>query len=126
MKNKNREIVADATTGGKNTPDGLPTGMVCPETPIWQLTVQEFVELLESVLRKHISVPEGIARDPPQMVYGLDGLCKVMKCSKSTAMRLKKYGILDGDFTQVMHRRRSHNVFGFNIIYIISSLHFLI
>jgi hypothetical protein len=100
MKNRNREIAADATTCGKNTLDGLPTGVVRSDTPLWQLTVQEFVELLESVLRNHVSVPEGVARNPPRMVHGLDGLCEVIGCSKSTAMRLKKSGILDEAIVQ--------------------------
>ena len=94
MRNWNHGIAAGATTCGKDTPGGLPSGVVRPDTPIWQLTVQEFVELLESVLRNHAAVPEGTARDPPRMVHGLDGLCEVIGCSKSTVMRLKKSGIL--------------------------------
>ena len=100
MKDRNHGIAAGATTFGKAPAGGLPTGVLRSDTPVWQLTVQEFVELLESVLRNHAAVPESVARDPPRMVHGLDGLCEIVGCSKSTAMRLKKSGILDEAIVQ--------------------------
>ena len=80
MKDRNHGIAAGATTFGKAPAGGLPTGVLRSDTPVWQLTVQEFVELLESVLRNHAAVPESVA--------------------KSTAMRLKKSGILDEAIVQ--------------------------
>ena len=68
--------------------------------PLWQLTVQEFENLMGRILSEFFQHEEMSARDPPRMAYGLDGLCKVLGCSKSTAMRLKKSGILDEAIVQ--------------------------
>ena len=68
--------------------------------PLWQLTVQEFENLMGRILSEFFQHDEMSARDPPRMVYGLDGLCEVLGCSKSTAMRLKKSGVLDESMVQ--------------------------
>lgn len=68
--------------------------------PLWQLTVQEFENLMGRILSEFFQHDEMSARDPPRLVHGLDGLCKVLGCSKSTAMRLKKSGILDEAMVQ--------------------------
>lgn len=57
--------------------------MINPNTPIWQLTVGEFLELQ----KKYNSVQK--------YEYGIKGLAKILGCSKSKAFELKKSGILD-------------------------------
>lgn len=49
-------------------------------TPLWQLTVGEFVELMN--LQK-VEVPEKVYD------YGLKGIARTFGCSRSTAVRIK-------------------------------------
>lgn len=57
-----------------------------PHTPLWQLTVGEFIEL-----QKHI---HSISANQ-KYEYGIKGLAKVLSCSKSKAEKVKKSGVLD-------------------------------
>jgi hypothetical protein len=59
-------------------------------TPLSFLTVGEFLELLKGI-EKHKEVP------PQQKVYeyGLIGLANTLGCSKATAWKVKKSGLLD-------------------------------
>lgn len=52
-------------------------------TPIWQLTVGEFLEISKG------SFPE------KKYEYGLKGLAKILGCSVSKASEIKSSGILD-------------------------------
>lgn len=56
---------------------------VDPKTPIWQLTVEEFLEV-----SKNISSEK-------KYEYGLKGLAKILGCSVSKASEVKSAGILD-------------------------------
>ena len=69
------------------------------DKPIWQMSGRELITLLRSNLRE----TENDSGDEPQRktVYGLDGLCELFGCSKSTAMRIKKSGVIDGAISQV-------------------------
>ena len=63
--------------------------------PIWQLTVGEFVELIDSRIPKSESqfVVKNVAGS--QYVHGLAGLAKILGCSKNHAGKLKSSGIFD-------------------------------
>ena len=54
-----------------------------PQTPLWQLTVEEFVEIL-----KHLNYEI-------KYEYGLKGLAKMLGCSISKASEIKSSGLLD-------------------------------
>ena len=63
--------------------------------PIWQLTVGELVEILDS--RKE-NGEENLAKEidlDKKYVYGLLGLAKILGCSKNHAGKLKSKGIFD-------------------------------
>lgn len=53
------------------------------ETPLWQLTVGEFLEISKSFIYEK------------KYEYGLKGLAKILGCSVSKASEIKSTGILD-------------------------------
>lgn len=59
-----------------------------PKTPIWQLTVEEFLEL------------SGNGKPEVKYEYGLKGLAKILGCSVSKASEVKSSGILDDAIIQ--------------------------
>ncbi|MCC2590035.1 DUF3853 family protein [Chryseobacterium sp. MFBS3-17] len=63
--------------------------------PIWQLTIGEFVEILDS--RKPNIEEKPIIQNliGDKYVYGLLGLAKLLGCSKNHAGKLKSKGIFD-------------------------------
>lgn len=63
--------------------------------PIWQLTIREFVELLDS--RKPIPDEKTTTGNfvGEKYVYGLSGLARLLGCSKNHAGKLKSKGIFD-------------------------------
>ncbi len=72
------------------------------DKPIWQLNGREFVELMKSTLMEMESGKEEEPRK--RFVFGLDGICDLFGCSKSTAERIKKSGIIDAAITQVKRK----------------------
>jgi len=54
-----------------------------PRTPIWQLTVEEFLQV-----SKNFSAEK-------KYEYGLKGLAKILGCSVSKASEVKSSGLLD-------------------------------
>ncbi|MDD3404935.1 MAG: DUF3853 family protein [Paludibacteraceae bacterium] len=65
-------------------------------TPLWQLTVGEFQDLVKSCVGEANVVPP-----TKKYCYGLDGIASVLGCSRSSAARYKRLGFLDGAITQV-------------------------
>ena len=59
-----------------------------PKTPIWQLTVEEFLEVSKNL--------NSYKKDE----YGLKGLAKVLGCSVSKASEVKSSGILNDAIIQ--------------------------
>jgi hypothetical protein len=71
--------------------------MVSKDTPIWQLTVQEFLELQQEALR-----PQTVIQQPEKrLVHGLEGIAQLFGCSRTTASEIKKSGVIDDAITQV-------------------------
>lgn len=62
-------------------------------TPLWQLTVGEFLSIQNNN-------PQSKLDTPNNFIYGLKGLAKLLGCSKSKAYLIKKSGILDAAITQ--------------------------
>ena len=54
-----------------------------PKTPIWQLTVEEFLEVSKK------------SNAEKKYEYGLKGLARILGCSVSKASEIKSSGILD-------------------------------
>ncbi|MCT4047243.1 DUF3853 family protein [Elizabethkingia anophelis] len=69
-------------------------------TPIWQLTVAELVELLDSGKKDSNDQLAVTKEEKKEYVYGISGLAKILGCSKNHAGRLKSSGLLDGAIIQ--------------------------
>jgi len=66
-------------------------------TPIWQLTVAELIELMKEALQ-----PQTVIHQPEKrFVHGLKGIAQLFGCSWTTASEIKKSGAIDGAITQV-------------------------
>ena len=59
-------------------------------TPIWQLTVGQFRQLLAESKQTPVQAPQ-----EPRYVYGLEGLAQLLGCSKRTAQNIKASGKID-------------------------------
>ena len=73
------------------------------DKPIWQLSGREFAALMRSTLMEMETDKEEEPRTR-RFVFGLDGICDLFGCSKSTAERIKKSGIIDAAITQVKRK----------------------
>ncbi|WP_159467789.1 DUF3853 family protein [Dyadobacter sp. 3J3] len=69
---------------------------ITSETPIFQLSVGQFIDLMAKKDQSTISAPTAKEK---RYVYGLAGLCKILGCSHPTAQRIKDSGRIP--FTQV-------------------------
>lgn len=70
--------------------------------PIWQLTGEEFIKLLNSTLEDKNAESKTTPKNPnlPKYVYGIRGIANLLDCSISTANRIKKKGTLDDAIIQ--------------------------
>ena len=59
-----------------------------PKTPIWKLTVEEFLEISKKF------------NTESKYEYGLKGLAKILGCSISKASEIRSSGILDAAIIQ--------------------------
>ena len=76
-----------------------------PKTPIWQLTVEEFLEISKTFN------PE------KKYEYGLKGLAKILGCSVSKASEVKSSGLLDEAIIQngniiIIDKEKALELFG--------------
>ena len=69
-------------------------------TPIWQLTVGEFLELQKRSISPTLSTKEIEAGNKRKLVYGLKGISELFQCSISTAQKIKNNGLIDKAITQ--------------------------
>ncbi|WP_018627368.1 DUF3853 family protein [Niabella aurantiaca] len=69
------------------------------DTPIWQLTVADFIDLNKKIMAEATQPP---AKDftEKRYVYGLAGLMAALNCSKSKAHEIKKSGKIDAAISQ--------------------------
>lgn len=66
-------------------------------TPIWQLTVANLMEILREVQQA-----QPVIQQPgKKYVYGLAGIADLFKCSRTTASAIKASGRIDKAITQV-------------------------
>lgn len=75
-------------------------------TPIWQLTVGEFIELVDKSVSVSMEKVAGSVKNTdnssanPKYVYGLKGLAKLLGVSQSKAYNVKRSGVIDGAIRQ--------------------------
>lgn len=71
-------------------------------TPIWQLTVGEFLELQQRIKDKSPSSQCSlIDSKEKKLVYGLKGIAELFGCSTTTAQVIKNSGVIDKAITQI-------------------------
>lgn len=80
-----------------------------PKTPIWKLTVEEFLEIAK------------VLNAEKKYEYGLKGIAKMLGCSLSKASEIKSSGILDEAIIQngniiIVDKDKSLQLFGKNEI----------
>lgn len=71
--------------------------MVDKATPIWQLTVGEFMEIQELVTKPQTV----ITPQEKKYVYGITGIAELFSCSKTTANSIKQSGKIDKAIIQI-------------------------
>ena len=76
------------------------TTMYNLNTPIWQLTVGEFLELQERAMKPLHEQKEEPKPGKKNLVYGIKGLAELLDCSPTTAQRIKNSGVIDRAVTQ--------------------------
>lgn len=69
-------------------------------TPIWQLTVGEFLELQKQTPATHDLKPIVQSRDK-WLVHGISGIAELFGCSKRYAQKIKSSGVIDKAVSQV-------------------------
>ena len=62
-----------------------------PKTPIWKLTVEEFIDVSNQIHRES------------KYTFGLQGLADLLGCSVSTASKIKSSGMLKDAIFQRKH-----------------------
>ena len=80
-----------------------------PKTPIWKLTVEEFLEIAK------------VLNAEKKYEYGLKGIAKMLGCSLSKASEIKSSGILDEAIIQngniiIVDKDKALQLFGKNEI----------
>lgn len=78
---------------------------VDPKTPIWQLTVEDFLEVSKKITSEK------------KYEYGLKGLAKILGCSVSKASEVKSSGVLDKAIVQngniiIIDKEKALELFG--------------
>ena len=65
--------------------------------PLFSLSIQEFVNILESTLRKQSEQPQENTKDftDKRYVYGIAGIASLFNCCRTTASRILSSGKID-------------------------------
>lgn len=71
------------------------------EKPLWQFTGKDHEYMLKHVFMESLSVESPQPSSQKRYVQGYQGIANLFGCSKSTAQRIKKSGIIDDVITQV-------------------------
>lgn len=85
-------------------PDAVEPRGVAADTPLWQLTVGQFRALVAAELGGAVKTAaeeaKGRGNAGKWLVYGMEGLARLMGCGKTQAAEVKRSGILDEAITQ--------------------------
>jgi len=71
------------------------------EKPLWQFTGKDHEYMLRHVLMESFTSVDAEPSSQKRYVQGYQGIASLFGCSKSTAQRIKKSGIIDDAITQV-------------------------
>lgn len=71
------------------------------EKPLWQFTGKDHEYMLKHVLMESFTSVDAEPSSQKRYVQGYQGIATLFGCSKSTAQRIKKSGIIDDAITQV-------------------------
>ena len=71
------------------------------EKPLWQFTGKDHEYMLTHVLMESFTSVDAEPSSQKRYVQGYQGIASLFGCSKSTAQRIKKSGIIDDAITQV-------------------------
>ena len=73
------------------------------DTPLWQLSTGEFLQLLKDCLNEKSPKNNNTVATKVEehWVYGIDGIAKIFNCSRGTAMNIKKSGVINPAIKQV-------------------------
>ena len=71
------------------------------DIPLWQLSAKEFLQLIMDCLDE--KQPENVitSKVKEPWAYGIDGIARIFHCSRGTAMKIKKSGIINPAIKQV-------------------------
>lgn len=69
--------------------------------PLWQYTGEQLLELLNSRAESPQKNEQPETGKERKYLYGIDGICQLLGCSKSTASRVKSRGYLKDAITQI-------------------------
>ncbi len=81
--------------------DDDPEYVALLDKPLWQFTGKDHVYMMKHVLMESLSVESTEPSSQKRYVQGYQGIASLFGCSKSTAQRIKKSGIIDEAITQV-------------------------
>ena len=71
------------------------------EKPLWQFTGKDHEYMLKHILMESFTSVDAEPSSQKRYVQGYQGIASLFGCSKSTAQRIKKSGIIDEAITQV-------------------------
>lgn len=74
------------------------------EKPLWQFTGKDHAYMMKHVLMESFSNEETDPSSQKRYVQGIQGIATLFGCSRSTAQRIKKSGIIDDAVTQVQRK----------------------
>lgn len=74
------------------------------EKPLWQFTGKDHAYMMKHILMESFSSEEAEPSSQKRYVQGINGIAELFGCSKSTAQRIKKSGIIDDAITQVKRK----------------------
>lgn len=74
------------------------------EKPLWQFTGKDHAYMIKHILMESFSSEEAEPSSQKRYVYGYQGIASLFGCSKSTAQRIKKSGVIDDAITQVKRK----------------------
>lgn len=81
--------------------DDDPEYVALLDKPLWQFTGKDYAYMMKHVLMESLSVESTEPSSKKRYVQGYQGIATLFGCSKSTAQRIKKSGIIDEAITQV-------------------------
>ena len=74
------------------------------QKPLWQMTGEEFMFLYKTASQNdEATIKDNPSKTPSEKkyVYGIDGIAEIFGCSRPTASRIKKSGMINAAIRQI-------------------------